>query len=300
MRGLVFALSLSFTVAAVAPAGAQAPSAQTPPAQTPPVQTPPGQTSSVQTPPVVPQGPSAGDAGAPGAAPAAEYILGAEDTIEVEVIGQPDRSRARIYTDGTVQLNLVGRMMAAGRTPRELALEIAAALKKGGFYENPVVNVEVSGYASRYVTVLGAVTNPGLVPINRSYRLSEILARVGGVRGDAAEYLIVRPEKGPEKRYYIDKLAAGDASQDVLVTPGDKIFSPLAEIFYISGQVKSPGPYAFRTDMTIGQAIARGGGLTDSGNGKKVKVTRAGKTIKLDANAKVEPGDVLTVGERLF
>jgi polysaccharide export outer membrane protein len=241
----------------------------------------------------------------PAAAPAAadqasEYVLGPEDVIEVEIVGQPDRGRARIYSDGTIQLNLVGKVEAAGKTPRELAGILSQALKQGGFYASPVVNVEVVNYASRYVTVLGAVGSPGLVPINRRYRLSEILARVGGVQTSGADYVVVRPENGPERRYVIDKLATGSSEEDPYVAPGDKIFSPVADVFYISGQVNSPGTYPVRQDLTVGQAIARGGGLTQSGSDRKISVTRGGKKIKLDANAKVEAGDVLIVGERLF
>ena len=230
----------------------------------------------------------------------AEYVLGAEDVIEVEIVGQPDRSRARVYTDGTIQLNLVGKMMATGKTPRQLGTEIAQALTAGGFYANPAVNVEVSSYASRYVTVLGAVSSPSLVPINRPYRLSEILARVGGVQATAADYLIVRPEQGEERRYLIDELARGDATKDPFVVPGDKIFAPPADLFYISGQVNSQGPFPMKTGMTVSQAIARAGGLTAAGSDKKVAATRGGKKVKLSGDAKVEPGDVLVVGERLF
>jgi polysaccharide export outer membrane protein len=251
-------------------------------------------------PAVVPANGATAQPGSQGDTSGAEYIIGPEDTIEVEVVGQPDRARARVYTDGSVQMNLIGRIPAAGRTPRELATQVAAALKTGGFYANPVVNVEVVGFSSRYVTVLGAVVSPGLVPINRPYHLSEILARVGGARGDAAEYLVVRPEKGDEKHYSIKKLSAGEPSDDPLVTPGDKIFAPPAEVFYISGQVKSPGTFPIREGMTIAQAIAKGGGLTDSGNGKRVTVTRGGKTLKLDASEKVLPEDVLVVAEKLF
>lgn len=253
-------------------------------------------------PPVSPL-PAAGVAQpAPAAGPTAdtEYVLGPEDVIEVEVVGQPDRGRARVYTDGTVQLNLIGKITAAGKTPRELGTEIASALKAGGFYANPTINIEVVSYASRYVTVLGAVAAPSLVPINRSYRLSEILARVGGVQEAAADYIIVRPETGPERRYQVADLATGDASKDPFVTPGDKIFAPVAEVFYISGQVNAPGSFPVKSGLTVGQAIARAGGLTASGSDKKVQVTRAGKKVKLDSAAKVEPGDVLVVGERLF
>lgn len=234
------------------------------------------------------------------AAVSAEYVLGPEDVIEIEVVGQPDKARARVYTDGTVQLNLIGKITAAGKNPRELGDEIAAALRSGGFYASPVVNIEVVSYASRYVTVLGAVVTPSLVPINRTYRLSEILARVGGVQDTAADYLIVRPENGAEKRYLIADLATGDSSKDPVVAPGDKIYAPIAEVFYISGQVNAPGTYSMKTDLTVRQAVGRAGGLTASGSDKKVQVTRGGKKVKLDGEAKIEPGDVLVVGERLF
>ncbi len=238
--------------------------------------------------------------GAPSSA-AAEYVLGPEDVLEIEIVGQPDKARARVYTDGTVQLNLIGTVMAAGKTPRELGIEIAQALKSGGFYANPVVNIEVSNYASRYVTVLGAVTTPSLVPINRVYRLSEIIARVGGVvQANAADYVVVRPENGEEKRYLLDELARGDATKDPFVTPGDKIFVPIAEVFYISGQVNSPGAFPVKSGLTVRQAIARAGGLTASGSDKKVEVNRGDKKVKLPGDAVVQPGDVLVVGERLF
>lgn len=251
-------------------------------------------------PPVTPIKP-ADATGAPGAyGAAAEYVLGPEDVIEVEVVGQPDRSRARVYTDGTIQLNLVGKLTAAGKTPRELGAEIAQLLKSGGFYADPVINIEVASYASRYVTVLGAVGSPSLVPINRAYRLSEILARVGGPQASAADYMTVSSEGGEPKRYMIKDLATGDVTKDPFVQPGDKIFVPPAEEFYISGQVNAPGRVAMRSDMTVRQAIASAGGLTASGSDKKVEVTRGGKKVKLTGDAKIEPGDVLVVGERLF
>lgn len=250
-------------------------------------------------PPVAPLQQSAAEPAAANSA-AAEYVLGPDDVIEVEIVGQPDKARARVYTDGTIQLNLVGKMTASGKTPRELGAEIAQTLKAGGFYANPAINVEVINYASRYVTVLGAVTSPGLVPINRTYRLSEIIARVGDGKGTAADYVVVTLPDGSEHRYLREELARGGDAKDPIVPPGAKIFVPEAEIFYVSGQVNAPGPFAMRTGMTVRQAIARAGGLTASGTDKKVEVNRGGKKVKLAGEALVEPGDVLVVGERLF
>lgn len=239
---------------------------------------------------------------APIATSDASYVLGPQDVIEVSVLGRSDfTTRAKVGEDGLIQLPFLGTITAAKKTTSQLGAEVADALEKGGYFSKPILRVEIVAYASRYVTVLGAVTTPGLIPVDRPYHLSEILARVGGARPDAADYLIVRPDNGPEHRFSISGLVTGDASQDPTVSPGDKILVPKAELFYISGQVKGPGAFALETDMTLRMAIARGGGLTDLGTDHGVKVTGVdGKVRRLQLDDKIKPGDVIVVGERLF
>jgi len=230
------------------------------------------------------------------------YVLGRDDAVQVGLLGGGGNfgGQTRIQADGTIQLPLIGKVPAADKTTAELADAIRKALQAGGFYNDPVVVVEVTGYASRYVTVLGLVGNPGLVPINRPYRMSEILARVGGVRDGAADYLVVRPAQGAEKRLLIKDLATGGLDADPYVAAGDKIYAPVAEMYYISGQVNSPGAFAIQSGITVRQAIAKAGGLTVSGNDKKVDVTRGGQKVKLGLDDVVQAGDTLKVGERLF
>jgi polysaccharide export outer membrane protein len=229
------------------------------------------------------------------------YVLGRDDVIEVSLLGRTDfGGRTRVQADGSIQLPMVGKVQAAEHTTAELSEQVRKALKDGGYFADPIVSIEVVSYASRYVTVLGAVGQPGLVPMNRAYRISEILARVGGVREGAADYIVVRSEKGGEKHLSIRDLATGDLEQDPYVLAGDKIYAPMADLFYIYGQVNGPGAYPLVADMTVRMAIAKGGGLTDSGSDKSIKVTRGGKKVKLGLADKLLPGDVLVVGERLF
>jgi polysaccharide export outer membrane protein len=230
------------------------------------------------------------------------YILGPGDTLEVDMLERTDfNTKAKIGSDGMIQLPYIGSIAASDRTPQQLSDQIRAALIKGGFFSRPILSVDVIAYASRYVTVLGAVTTPGLVPIDRAYHVSEILARVGGVREGAADYVIIRPAKGVERHLPIKALATGDLSEDPYVSPGDTIFSPTAEVFYISGQVKAPGAYAIITGMTVRMAVGRGGGLTDLGSEHAIKITRGGVRVgRVELDSKVEPGDVIVVGERLF
>lgn len=229
------------------------------------------------------------------------YILGRDDAVQVGILGRNDfGGRVRVQADGTIQLPFVGKIEAADRTTSQLAEAIRQALQSGGYFADPVVTVEVVGYASRYVTVLGAVGSPGLIPMNRPYRLSEIIARVGGVSATAADYVIVRSENGDEKKLLIRDLATGGDAQDPMVTAGDKIYAPVADTFYIYGQVNSPGVYPLQSGMTVRMAIARGGGLTPSGSDKKVDANRKGDKVKVQLSDPVQPGDVLFVGERLF
>ncbi|MES2294225.1 MAG: SLBB domain-containing protein [Pseudomonadota bacterium] len=279
VRDIVAALGLVFMCATTLPVGAQ-----TPPAIIP---AKPG------TPVVAP---------APADIPAPTYILGSQDVIQVDALGRSDFStKARIGADGTVQLPFLGAFPAADRTTVQLRDQIAAALQKGGFFAKPIIQVEIVSFASRYVTVLGAVGSPGLVPVERPYRLSEILARVGGVRENGADYVILRSTKGPERTLQVKDLATGDESTDPYVQPGDKIFSPTAELFYVKGQVKAPGGYPLTTNMTLVMALARGGGITDLGSDSHIKIVRKNVTITpKDLNVKIEPNDVIDVGEGFF
>jgi polysaccharide export outer membrane protein len=229
------------------------------------------------------------------------YVLGALDVIEVDLLGAAGfKARERIRADGTIQLPFLMSVMAAEKTASELSDEIERLLKSRGFVVDPTVEITVLSPA-KSIIVLGAVANPGLIAIDRPYRLSEILARVGGIRETGSDYIILTPERGTQRRISVEMLATGDAAQDPYVAPGDKIFSPKAEVFYISGQVREPGTYPLTSDMTLRMAIARGGGLTETGSESRVRINRRNSAItRADLNAKIEQSDVIVVGEGLF
>ena len=229
------------------------------------------------------------------------YILGPDDVIEVSVLGQPEfTTRGRVRADGSLVLPFVGSTAVSSETPVSLAKKIAATLKTGGYYSNPIVSIEVSSYASRYVVVLGAIAQPGLQPVDRGYRVSEIIARAGGIRGDGAEYVILRRIAGGEVKLPFEKLATGSVDDDPFVAPGDKIYVPAAETFYVYGAINAPGVYPIRDQMTLRKAVARGGGLTPAGSAKRVDVYRAGKKTRLALDEPILPGDVVVVGQRSF
>jgi polysaccharide biosynthesis/export protein len=224
------------------------------------------------------------------------YVLGSGDVVEVSVLGQAEfTTRARVRADGTIVLPFVGSTKVAGETSVTLAKALAATLSKGGYYSNPIVNVEIASYASRYVIVLGSVAQAGLQPVDRAYRLSEIIARAGGIRADGADYVILRRQGGAEMKLPFDKLASGTDADDPYVGPGDKVYVPVAESYYIYGQISAPGAYSVKDQMTLRKAIARGGGLTPTGSEKKISVFRNGQKQPLAMDAPIAPGDVASV-----
>ncbi len=230
------------------------------------------------------------------------YILGTGDVVEVAVLGRDEfKSRVQVQVDGTIQLPFLKSVEASNKTVIQLRDHVRRLLVDGGFYADPVVTVSIATFASRYVTVLGSVGSPGIVPVDRAYRISEILARVGGAKDDGADMLSLRRADGTELKLAVRDISSGGPAEDPYVAPGDKIYLPAAETFYIYGQVASPGNFKLDRDMTLRKAIARSGGITERGSERRIKLFRAGKEIgKVGLEEPLKGGDVVNVGERLF
>lgn len=235
-----------------------------------------------------------------GSAPAG-YKIGVDDVLEVDVLGQSDfKTRARVQSDGTITLPYLGAIPVKGETSVSLVKKVEGLLKAGGYYAKPIVSVDIVNYVSNYVTVLGQVGSAGLQPVDRGYHVSEIIARAGGLKADAADYVVLTRADGTSRKLDYKKLAQGGPEDDPSVAAGDKVYVPEVERFYIYGQVNAPGVYPIRTDMTLRRAVAQGGGLGPAGSLKRTKVTRDGQELKLKLDDPIKPGDTIVIGERLF
>lgn len=230
------------------------------------------------------------------------YVIGVGDTLDVALIGVDDfRGRVVVQQDGTIQLPYVGSIRALDKTVLQLGREIAAALERGGYYVKPAIQVTVAQITSRYVTVLGEVGNPGLIPVDRAYRASEMIARVGGIKPTGGETFFLRRQGGAEIPLTLEQIARGGAEADPIVNPGDKIFVPEAPTFYIYGQVNGPGTYPVMNQMSMRMALARSGGLTPLGSEKRITVIRNGEELKkFSLSDPIRDNDVIVVGERFF
>lgn len=238
----------------------------------------------------------------PPAAPVpAGYVLGPGDTVDIAVLDNGDyKARATVEQDGTAVLPLIGRVPVAGQTVMQLRDTVRTRLVSGGYFVKPEVSITLVTATSRYATVLGEVGSPGLLPLDRDYHLSELLARVGGVKGAGVDSVVVTSPDGATKTYSMRLIATSGGNADPMINPGDKVFVAPAQIFYIYGQVSAPGTYPVDAGMSVRQALARGGGLTPVGSSKKIKITRGDRELKVGLDEKIQPGDTIVVGERFF
>ena len=112
---------------------------------------------------------------------ATDYLIGAQDKLEIRVFRVEDLSFKEIVVDagGNVQLPLVGTVRAAGQTTQQLADQIAAALGVR-YMRNPQVSVSVIEAASQKVTVDGAVTKPGVYIMQGRTSLMQAVAMAEG------------------------------------------------------------------------------------------------------------------------
>jgi polysaccharide export outer membrane protein len=230
------------------------------------------------------------------------YVLGPDDTVQVIVYGQNEFNvTTRVKADGTIVMPLIGIVKAEGETNISLAKTITDQLVAGGYLKQPLVNVEVGAYVSRSVNVAGNVTAPGIVPLDRPYHVLEALLKAGWVRSDGATFVYLRRQGQPERKLDVEQLVRGGADADPLLIPGDTLFVPVAESFFIYGQINSPGMKPILPGMTVRQAIGLAGGVTPSGKSDKVGLVRGtGKEIDADPSQKIQNGDVIIIKERLF
>jgi polysaccharide export outer membrane protein len=111
---------------------------------------------------------------------ATEYRIGAMDTLDVNVSQLPELTKTvEVDPSGKILLPLIGQVQAAGRTPVQLSEDIATALK-AKYMKNPIVVVAVKDANGEKVTVDGAVSKPGVYPLQGPTTLLQAVALASG------------------------------------------------------------------------------------------------------------------------
>jgi protein involved in polysaccharide export with SLBB domain len=160
--------------------------------------------------------------------------LGSNDYVSFRVVEDRDEEsqRLRINDSGELEVPYIGLVPAAGRSCRELAYSVKAALEREYYYHATVIIAvdHVSEKSRGKVYVYGSVKGQGPqeIPPDETYTVSKAIIRAGGFGDFADKKKIKLTRKNGEtvtvnlKRVIED----GRTDEDVVVNPDDQIYVP--------------------------------------------------------------------------
>lgn len=248
---------------------------------------------------------------APGSARAQskqEYVIGAGDMLRINVYQSPDLTlETRVSENGTISYPLLGTVTLGGLSVVQAELTLADGLRKGNYLRQPQVSILLLQVRGNQASVLGMVNRPGRYPIEVSgMRLSELLATAGGVApggSDLVTHTGVRDGKLVYNSVDIGALLTSGGSDPVMQN-GDTLYVERMPLVYIYGEVQRPGSFRMERGMTVMQALATGGGVTQRGTIKGIKIQRrinsTVKELEPALTDTLREGDVIYVRESLF
>lgn len=261
--------------------------------------------------PVLAQSANAAAAGGRPLAATRDYVLAAGDQIKISVFQNADLTlEVRVSENGTITFPLIGVVQIGGLATGAAEMKIAKMLKDGGFLVDPQVTILVSKISGTDVAALGQFNKPGRYPLETTnMRLSDLIAEAGGISPNGSDTVIftgVRDGKPVWKAIDISTMfVRNQLENDFVLQAGDALFVDRYPLFYIYGEVQRPGSYRIERGMTVMQALASGGGLTQRGTQRGIKLRRKddkGEIVEMrpELTDPVKPEDVIYVRESIF
>jgi protein involved in polysaccharide export with SLBB domain len=164
------------------------------------------------------------------------------DEVEVKLFYTPKLDEKQmIRPDGTITLQLVGKVKAQGKTPEELRNDLlrlyAPDLKK------PKIEVLVRNKSDRKVYVSGEVKTPGNVDLKGDLTVLEAIKQAGGfVRpgADIRNVLVVRQKNGKQSGCVLNLQKAMEGQEEPLffLQPRDVVYVPPTSITKVNDWVE--------------------------------------------------------------
>ncbi len=163
------------------------------------------------------------------------YVIGPLDEITIFVWRNAELgARVQVRPDGRITTPLISDMVAAGKTPAQLADDIRQALVP--YITDPLVSVMIDrpqGTFAQQVRIVGATARPAAIPYRANMTLLDAMIAVGGLSefaaGDRARLIRVDRESGRQREYDLriaSLLRRGDVRANVRLQPGDVIIIP--------------------------------------------------------------------------
>ena len=257
-----------------------------------------------------------------------DYVMAPKDVIEVVVEDAPELSKSfQINAAGQISMPFLGKLAVSGQTTEALAKSITDGLR-GRYLRDPKVSVFVKQYNSRTFFIQGAVRAPGMYIIEGRPTLFRLLTIAGGLQDNhGSTAYIIREKKRNELSQtastaaanapnlkaanpakpgddadnnanddtelltaHISGLFKGESDQNLIIEPGDVVSVPILDVFYVAGDVGSPGVFPLKEGTTLRQAIALAQGTLFKSSNRAVifredSKTGARKEIPIDIAA---------------
>ena len=165
--------------------------------------------------------------------PQLNYLIGPSDNLNISVWRNPEVSvTLPVRPDGKISTPLVEDLVAANKTPTELARDIEKALSK--YIQDPVVTVMVTGFGGPFgqqVRVIGQAAKPQALQYREKMTLMDVMIAVGGITPFAAgnSASIVRLIDGKQQQFGVrleSLIRDGDIAANVPMLPGDVLVIP--------------------------------------------------------------------------
>jgi protein involved in polysaccharide export with SLBB domain len=160
--------------------------------------------------------------------------VGSNDYVSFRVVEDRDEEsqHLRVNDNGELEVPYIGLVPAKGRTCRELAYVIKAALEKEYYYHATVILAieRVSEKSRGRIYVYGSVKGQGPqeIPADESYTVSKAIIRAGGF-GDFANKRKVKVTRKNGQDFTIDLkrvIEEGRTDEDMVLQPDDQIYVP--------------------------------------------------------------------------
>jgi len=254
-------------------------------------------------------------AGATPLEPAARaYRIQPGDTVSLTVLGAQEYSGSyAVRADGTILFRdeMLGAVTVGGSTVQDAQAELASRI--GEYVKEPTILLAVTRFK---VMVVGEVREPGQYELAAGTTLSEAIMAAGGAKNEPRDLanVYLSQSGGDERRYDLQGFKErGDASQNPLVEPGDRICvgrpaGAECGSCRVSGAVTNPGSYQLgSSERRVGDLIEEVGRWDESANPSGARLLRAdGSEIQVDltqldedpwssANVVLKDGDELFV-----
>ena len=159
-----------------------------------------------------------------------EYRIGPQDVLTISVWREEDlQGEVVVRPDGGVSFPLVGDIVAAGRTPRELQEEIAVRVQR--YIPEAVVTVTVNQVSGYRIFVIGKVQNPGQFVSGRYVDVLQALTLAGGLTPYARESKIIVVRRDGDEivvlPFDFSDVKVGEAlEQNISLESGDVVVVP--------------------------------------------------------------------------